>query len=358
VEYDFIDPVSSKPLRRVAPTDQSLLGLRPRSSAYYLPDTVEISSFLLNESETDGEFIAYPCVGDVPLLMQTESWVGENAKPITDGHVYTQVYGDIAHYNDVASGQIGADSDSNLEFLRALSRKTSTAETEEWIDADFDRNAQFSSLIYLRGAPHGDLLQIGGSGTHALKFAVVDSRRVILATPILAEAEYFLHLASSLGVRDLVDAVVALAEHLPIKDGSIGASYSHGSMHHTQIEAASSEIRRVLQPGGRFAAVEPLWTPLYKVGIRTFGKRDPHVGCTPLAKDRIAQFEGVWPKARIERSGALVRYPLLAGWKLGVKFSPQAMRKLFRIDGRIVASCPPLSILGGSGALLAEREPA
>lgn len=117
------------------------------------------------------------------------------------------------------------------------------------------------ALRWLGGAvAHGDertIVDLGaGLGAHSFLFArrgwrvvAVDSSGERLAA--LAER------AASAGCADRIETVVAPAEALPFRDGTVAAIFTKSVLIHTDLPRASAEIARVLSPGGRAALLEP-----------------------------------------------------------------------------------------------------
>jgi SAM-dependent methyltransferase len=198
-------------------------------------------------------------------------------------------------------------------------------------------------------------LQIGGSGTHAVKFLLAGAAESWLVTPMLGEAKLARALAEAFGVPAGLHEVVAVAEELPFPDGAFEAVYAGGAIHHTVTDLALPEIARVLRPGGRFAAVDPWRAPLYGIGTRVFGKREKGVHCQPLTRERVASFAGAFSRAEVRQHGPVTRYPMLALLKLGVEVTTSTMWRLNAIDEAAMRVVPRLRGAGGSAVLLGTR---
>lgn len=115
------------------------------------------------------------------------------------------------------------------------------------------------------------------------------------------------------GVNPDIVASVTAPAGLPFGDASVDAVYAGHVLEHidpADLPAALAEIRRVLRPGGRFAAVgpdldriDPLASPdLYRqagaghdgIGVNPYA---PHLwGCTE--KQLLAYVQAVFPDAR------------------------------------------------------------
>ncbi len=123
-----------------------------------------------------------------------------------------------------------------------------------------------------------------------------------------------------------------------------------------ETDLAFSECRRVLVSGGRFAAVEPWRGPLYNVGIRFFGKRDPKVQCVVLTARRVNPAVRVFDGARTIHHGAVTRYPLLALAKIGLSPSRRVLWTLGTFDDAVSSLIPRLRRTGSSVAILGTRK--
>jgi hypothetical protein len=110
-----------------------------------------------------------------------------------------------------------------------------------------------------------------------------------------------------------------------------------GAFHHTITERAFPEIRRVLKPGGKFAAIEPWRAPGYRVGIRVFGKRERGVNCRPMELERVLPLFRAFDDARVTHHGTFTRYSLIALGKLGVRPRIQTIDRITRIDDNLAS---------------------
>jgi ubiquinone/menaquinone biosynthesis C-methylase UbiE len=169
---------------------------------------------------------------------------------------------------------------------------------------------------------------------------------------VLNEARYAHRLAERMGVADRFATVVAVAEHIPIRDEMFNVVYSGGCLHHMAIDYAAPEIYRVLAPGGRFAAVEPWRTRLHHVGTRLLGKREVGVACRPLDKRRLEPIRHAFGDLTLAHHGPVLRYVALGLQKLtGRTISTHTGLRLARIDDAL----PIPRSSGGSLAILATR---
>lgn len=117
------------------------------------------------------------------------------------------------------------------------------------------RSEDAALAMRLTGAGEGDrIVDVGcGPGT-AARFAAARGARVTGVDP----ASVMLRLARRLtrGTSN-VEFVEGSAESLPLPDGSADAVWTIASVHHWRdVDAGLAEVRRVLDPGGRFLAME------------------------------------------------------------------------------------------------------
>jgi SAM-dependent methyltransferase len=178
-----------------------------------------------------------------------------------------------------------------------------------WSMSKFDGAQEWDCLRYLAPIEGKRVAQVGGSGAWAVEFALAGAREAWLVSPFQSELEAGREIARLAGVE--LHCRLCPAERLRFKDGYFDAIFAPGSAHHFDTDVAFPEIRRVLHPGGKFAAFEPWLTPIYKIGIRVFGKREPGVKCIPLDPGRLVSFYRAFPEAQVRHHGAFTRYGLI-----------------------------------------------
>ena len=103
-------------------------------------------------------------------------------------------------------------------------------------------------------SPFGDALEIGsGTGYFSLNLVQLGAIERLVATDI--SAGMLATLATTAGRLGLdVETAVTDAEGLPFEDESFDLVFGHAVLHHLpDLEAALSEFRRVLRPGGAVA---------------------------------------------------------------------------------------------------------
>ena len=305
------------------------------------------------------ESLAYPVVDGIPVLLGPERLVPVGA---ADDHEpvdlstpqYAEAYEEMVHYNNPANRS------SYDVIMGALARHrdqvpaaapTFPHPAHLWIDAPHDSLAQLDAYAHLAPVADKQVLQIGGSGSHAVKMLLAGARSAVLVTPMLYEARYARGLAVEWGVQENFFAVVGIGEELPLADGSIDLAYSGGCFHHMRFDHLGSNLHRVLSAGGRFAGTDPWATLLHAVGTRLLGKREASVHCRPVTAQRLAKIRRHFPEASTRHHGPFLRYLFLGIDKLtGSHLVPSvpAMMNVMRVDDIIGRVAAPLGVRGGS----------
>jgi len=314
---------------------------------------------LLREDNT----CAYPVVDGIPILLAPEA-LSVSAEPthfdLTEA-AYAEAYEEMDFYNDAASAaaeklaQKGAYSILPTELDASEAERRSFPDPwHRWIDAVYDSAGQWDAYRHLGPVRGKSVLQLGGVGTHAIKFAMAGAAEAWLVTPMLGEAQAARALAKAVGVGELMRCVVGVAEELPIRSETMDAIFAGGCLHHMQTEIALPEAARVLREDGKFAAVEPWHAPLYAIGTKILGKREDAY-CRPLTQARIEPLSKAFRTASVIQHGTLTRYPFLALSKLGInvpKFIPWHIGK---IDDAVCSIIPRLRKMGSSIAVLGSK---
>jgi SAM-dependent methyltransferase len=212
---------------------------------------------------------AYPVVDGIPILLAPEMLVGQAGADLidTDQDPYREAYEEMAFYNAVAAD---AHSDvSHSDAYEVVSRVVDAGDFPgpEWLDATYDLASQADAYDFMSPMADMSALQLGGSGIHAVKFLLAGASESWLLTPMLGEAVFARELAAAFGVETRFRSVVGIAEEIPFRNKSFDRVYSGGCIHHTITDRAFPEIRRVLDIGGKFAAIEPWRAPGYQAGI-------------------------------------------------------------------------------------------
>lgn len=304
--------------------------------------------------------VCYPIVDGVPVLLQPEQ-LGVYARSREfdlSSPAYEEAYLEMEFYNQIGDSKAKNVLETRdfdlLGSLPSLKGTRFPGETLSYLEASFDLPAQracYQALAPLEGKV---LMQIGGSGRHVLKFLIAGAERGLLVTPMLGEALLATRLAEALELGGKFQAVVAVAEELPFRPGCMDGAYSGGCAHHFHMPLAMPEVYRVLREDGVFTAVEPFHAPMYSVGTRLFGKREPNAYCSPMTRSDLEPFYATFDIARVDHHGALVRYLCIALSKLGLRFSDQTMWQISSFDDR-VADVLNIRRHGSSIALIGRR---
>jgi uncharacterized protein YbaR (Trm112 family) len=307
---------------------------------------------------------AYPIVDGIPILLIPEILTPANRKRSVDLSQlqYAECYEEMEFYNEVAINDVKQIKNS-FDFISIAPILNLPKESipsfphpkEVWIDTIYDCAAEWEAYEYLTPLSGKRVAQLGGKGTHAVKLLLAGASEAWVITPMLGEAVYARALAEEFGVADRLRCIVAVAEELPVADGTIDSFLLVGCLHHMQTELALPEVKRVLCNGGRFAAVEPWRAPLYTVGTKIFGKREPSVYCKPLTAIRLEPVKQLFANYKIIQHGTLTRYPLLALNKLGVNSSLAVAWRANQIDDGISSVIPGMRGMGSSIVLLVEK---
>lgn len=308
---------------------------------------------------------AYPIVDDIPILLIPEMLGAMKHQREFDlqNSIYAEAYEEMEVYNKFALSQAeNIESSNSYPIIQPLSdinesdKEAFPNPVNLWIDAVHDCAGQSDAYAHIKPIAEKRILQIGGKGTHIIKFLLGGAKEGWSLSPMLGELQYTIALAKAFGITDSLQCVVAAGEELPFKDSSIDAIYSGGCIHHTVTDRALPEAARILVSGGKFAAVDPWKTPIHGIGTRVLGKREADVYCRPIDEARALPLERAFPESSIIHHGAIFRYPLLALQKLGISTSLTAAWKMNKIDD-FLSSLVPLfrNKFGGSVTLLGTK---
>ncbi|MBK9153756.1 MAG: methyltransferase domain-containing protein [Chloracidobacterium sp.] len=306
---------------------------------------------------------AFPVIDDIPILLAPEilAPVGkELIFDLTDPR-FAEAYEEMDFYN--ARAEKSVEMVQNHGAISVLPTEMAATDDEKrifprpgarWIDAVHDLAAQWDSYEFLSPVRGKKLLQLGGSGTHALKFAMAGAEEVWLATPMAGEALFAKVLAESAGFGDRFRSVVAIAEELPFGDNFFDGIFPAAAAPYADRGGFAGKAARVLRDGGRFAAAEPWRAPLYGLGTKIMGKREDAY-CRPLDARRLAPSWRPFSEVRIIHHGAVTRYPLIALEKLGLKVPKALPWYLGKGDDAVASLIPPIRRMGSSIAVLAKK---
>lgn len=291
---------------------------------------------------------AYPIVDGFPVLMAPELLVNQeelnNYETIDlKNKKYAEAYEEMDVYNKANDGMIDADDGSILEMMGALTPNFDFSKIETvfpdpenvWVDAKHDAVAQLEAYSYISPVANKTFVQLGGSGSHAVKALIAGAEKAFVLTPMLGEARVTMEVAKRYGVADRIACVIAVGEELPFKENSLDMIYSGGCFHHMRLDYASKELFRVLKKGGKFSGVDPWKTPLHTIGTSIIGKREKSVFCKPITPERLAPMKKQFKEMVITHHGPVLRYLFLAFEKAKLDLSISSMFKISRIDDSI-----------------------
>jgi uncharacterized protein YbaR (Trm112 family)/SAM-dependent methyltransferase len=303
---------------------------------------------------SDGRGV-YPVVEGIPILLAPEMLVSIDGAELIDTHQdpYREAYEEMDFYNADAARAYSDVSNSDAYQMVSAALNAGSFSGPAWLDAIYDKAAQADAYEFMSPMKDMKALQLGGSGIHAVKFLLAGASESWLLTPMLGEAMLARDLAAAFGVGDRFRSVIGIAEEIPLHDQSFDRVYSGGCIHHMITARAFPEIRRVLKPGGKFAAIEPWRAPMYRVGTKLFGKRERGVNCRPMEVERVRPLFHTFDSASVLHHGTFTRYPLIALGKLGIRPRSETVDRITRFDDRL-ATRSSLRKYGSSVALLAE----
>ncbi len=307
---------------------------------------------------------AYPVVNGIPVLLAPESLsisADDPAFDLTDRR-YAEAYEEMEFYNTRASETIKKLDDENGAWSVLPTEMAATEQEKRsfpspwyrWIDAVHDLASQWDSYSHLGAMPGKRLLQVGGSGTHTIKFLMAGAAEAWLVTPMAGEAAFARGLADAAGVGERFWSVVGIAEELPFTSEAFDGIFTGGCLHHTVTELALPEAARVLKPGGRFAAAEPWQAPLYAIGTKVLGKREDAY-CRPLTSERLKSLDISFSSTSLIRHGTLTRYPLLALEKFGIPINKALPWHAGKMDDAISSLIPGMRKMGSSISVLGTK---
>lgn len=307
---------------------------------------------------------AYPIVDGIPILLFPEILGSIHERQAFDlkDPKYAEAYEEMGPYNVIA----GAEADditnsSSYKIVQSVAQAT-RAERQSfpnprsvWLDATYDCAGQFDAYEYLKPIEGKRVIQLGGKGSHAVKFALAEAFEAFALSPMLGESQCGRAIAIATGVEDRFCPVVAVAEELPFASGIFDAAYTGGSFHHMVTDVAIPEIVRVLRDGGRFASHDMWKAPLYSIGTKVLGKREVDINCKPLTKDRVAPLIQHFSSAEVVQHGTLSRYPLLALQKFGHPSELETVWKINLVDDKLCSAIPGLRSMGSSVVSLGQK---
>jgi SAM-dependent methyltransferase len=287
-------------------------------------------------------------VDGIHVLMAPERIYPTGRAPDIDVHraPYDEAYAEQQWYTENPTATTEAatlrDSAAFLRLILALSDDAREAFPDPWPQFVGNRTeitamyAAFAHLSPLRGAT---VVQLGGNGLHGLTLLAAGADRLIAVSPILAELRICGAVAKEVGLDSRVALVAGLGEELPIADGSVDAMFSPASVHHLHTTLAFPEIRRVLANGGRFSSVDVYRSPLYRLGIAMFGKKEKGASCQPLDSVRLEPAQA-FEQLELGWYGSSIRYVTSVLARLGRMPTKERLYRLTVLEDRLARRLP------------------
>jgi len=312
---------------------------------------------------------AYPIVDGVPVLLAPEMLMHPDQLQSFDlsSPRYAEAYEEMEYYSSVGGAAVKVvedgleTADERRTTFRELASALGAPESarasfphprEIWIDARFDAAAQWEGYVHLSPVAGKRVLQLGGDGRQAVKFLAAGAKEAIVVSPMLGELSFARALARHARLDDRLHTVAGIAEEIPLRDETVDVIWAGGCVHHMVTELALPEVARILRPGGKFASIEPWRAPLYGIGTKILGKREPDVHCRPMTAARVEPLFAAFDDARVVHHGSLTRYALIALERLGHSVKISTAWKINAIDDFVCSFVPPLRRMGSSIALL------
>ncbi|MGH2559516.1 MAG: methyltransferase domain-containing protein [Thermomicrobiales bacterium] len=317
---------------------------------------------------------AYPILDGIPVLLGPEALVPVDQARVVDltDPRYDEAYRELEHYNAVAIDEARDVASSHaaryLAPILRLSERDRGAFPEPrsvWLSALHDAAAEWDAFAHFAPLAGKHVMQLGGTGLHAVKFLLAGAAEAWLISPMVGELVLTRALAEYAGVGNRLHCAAGVGEAIPVADETFDAVYTGGCLHHMRTEIALPEIARVLAPGGKFAALDPWRAPLYTLGTKLLGKREEKligkrevgVYCRPMTPARVTPLAQHFDDARVILHGTLTRYPLIALWKFGITVPVPIAWYLNAVDDRLCSLIPGLRAKGSSLALLGTKPP-
>ena len=278
---------------------------------------------------------------------------------------YDRVRDEIVAYDAIARKNLGQDIErlaASLFGARLVAlRKEGTSlngfplPASVWIDSRTTAVSQLQSYEWLSPIEGTCFVQLGGSGSHAIKAALAGAGASWLITPMAQEASVARHLAKHLTVSDL-EVVLAIGEELPLADSSVERMYGGGTLHHMDLAKGLREISRVLAPGGRAAFVDPNLNWVYKLlevtRIRELG-RERGARCYPIAEREVYENALGFKTVECRLSGGPLRYATVGLARVLKLRIPLTLAMASQsIETRLLEALRMRSALGGLAILL------
>lgn len=306
---------------------------------------------------------AYPVLRGVPCLLGPErlypGGVGEllavDAKP------YDEAYAEMWPYSQLnAPEAVGSVVDESVAHLARLSslptqeRDAFPDPWDRWVGNDTESTALEAALRHLVPLAGTRLLQVGGDGLQALTLLAAGAGDAVVVSPVLNELLLCRRVAELAGLGDRLVTVMGIGEELPLAADAVDRAFSPFCVHHMHTDLAFPELNRVLRSGGRFASLDIYDAPLYRLGIRLFGKKEAGVNCRPLDRARLSH-AAAFADVRFGWFGTSVRYVTAVLARRQSLPAPERLRSWTLAEDRWAARLPVLRRQASVVAVLATK---
>jgi uncharacterized protein YbaR (Trm112 family)/SAM-dependent methyltransferase len=355
---NYVCPETRRPLTPL--TQAELTELNDRVNQGALASAKPLPPSLEGALGTEDRAIVYPVMRDIPVLMPgagifsrahpsspTGSTAVRLAAQVKDIETEAALYDKIAleGSRDPSFAEFGEELRPGVpikpEFRDSFPRPGSI-----WLDAFDSLTAQEKAYEWIAPLEGRRVLQMGGHGSHAVKFLLAGAAEAQTLSPSFEELVLGRSLSEKFGVSERFRPVQGIAEQFPYPDNAFDAIYGGGCLHHTMTEYSSAEVLRILRPGGLAAFVEPRMTPWYRLGRRLFSSRglDPiqsQARDRPLLQREIDGLSSLFSVSESHPSRVFFHIPLVVMSRfLKIKLPPLVIRRIEELDSKIVDLFP------------------
>ncbi len=259
-------PLTGETLRRIpAHTAEAT---RLREELTLAPDA-RLTALL---STPDGETI-YSEVDEIPQLMERLALRRSGAPGGIAAQRLDEVDEEVAIYDSLAQDQRGALEEACLALfgprLCRLGQGGHAAgpfpdPPELWVDSISSADSQYVAYRHLAPLRGRTFLQLGGSGSHAVKALLGGAAQAALLSPSQEEILLGRAIARRFGVEQRFIGIRGIGERIPVAPGVVDCVYGGGCLHHTEVDLSLPEIARVLPRGGTASFVDPRANAVYR----------------------------------------------------------------------------------------------
>ena len=213
--------------------------------------------------------VFYPIKGGIPLLLVSDGIhynierYGADTYNKEFGQIREQVVHQSKIYDNVA--EIDLKHFDHVDWKQfaglrpdsqCLSKTTNFPEPMNlWADAGL---CQYYAYKFLTPSNQKCYLQLGGHGSHAIKFLLGGAKEAVIVDPSFKSLVYGRKLSKLFGVEKGFTPLRSCGEFIPYPDNYFDYIYAGGVLHHTDLGKTAKELYRVLKKGGKGAFVEPL----------------------------------------------------------------------------------------------------